>query len=75
MPGQPRKEVSMNLPAMLEAAEALGPNHEFLLPVAPTLNQSFLQTLIGNAVVDMCRSFACTGPFRGPELLPVGLQR
>jgi len=35
MPGSRVKEVSMNLPAMLEAAEALGPNHEFLLPVAP----------------------------------------
>jgi len=53
MPGSRVKEVSMNLPTMLEAAEALGPNHEFLLPVAPTLNQSFLQTLIGNAAVNM----------------------
>jgi len=44
MPGSRVKEVSMNLPTMLEAAAMLGPVHEFLLPVAPTLGQSFLET-------------------------------
>jgi lipid-A-disaccharide synthase len=36
----------MNLPTILEAAAQLGPDHEFLLPVAPTLDRSFLQELI-----------------------------
>ena len=53
MPGSRMKEVSMNLPTMLEASEALGPGHEFLLPVAPTLERNFLQTLIGKAAVNL----------------------
>jgi lipid-A-disaccharide synthase len=53
MPGSRMKEVSMNLPTMLEAAEALGPGYEFLLPVAPTLERNFLQTLIGGATVNL----------------------
>jgi len=47
MPGSRRKEVRMNLPAMLEAAEQLGAEYEFLLPVARTLEQSFLCQLTG----------------------------
>src|SRR5438045_384735 len=53
MPGSRMKEVSMNLPTILDAAEALGPGHEFLLPVAPTLERNFLQTLIGKAAVNL----------------------
>ena len=48
MPGSRAKEVRMNLPTMLEAAIKLGPTYEFLLPVAPTLSQSWLQDLIGS---------------------------
>src|ERR1700758_4836543 len=40
MPGSRRKEVIMNLPTILEAATHLGPEYEFLLPVAPTLDRS-----------------------------------
>jgi lipid-A-disaccharide synthase len=47
MPGSRRKEVRMNLPAILESASKLGPAYEFLLPVAPTLDRSFLESLIG----------------------------
>jgi lipid-A-disaccharide synthase len=67
MPGSRRKEVRMNLPTILEAADRLetdrqeedrkeedrqekgGPSggYEFLLPVARTLDASFLQELIG----------------------------
>jgi lipid-A-disaccharide synthase len=47
MPGSRVKEVSMNLPKMLEAAALLDPNYEFLLPVAPTLQESFIQAMIG----------------------------
>ncbi|MGA9979292.1 MAG: lipid-A-disaccharide synthase [Candidatus Sulfotelmatobacter sp.] len=46
MPGSRVKEVRMNLPTILEAAAQLGPAYEFLLPVAPTLDRSFLISLI-----------------------------
>jgi lipid-A-disaccharide synthase len=45
MPGSRVKEVRMNLPAILDAAAQLGPDYEFLLPVAPTLDRAFLQSL------------------------------
>jgi lipid-A-disaccharide synthase len=48
MPGSRVKEVSMNLPVMLESAAKLGWGYEFLLPVAPTLDRGFLESLIGN---------------------------
>jgi lipid-A-disaccharide synthase len=47
MPGSRVKEVRMNLPTILEAAAQLSPAHEFLLPVAPTLERKFLQDQIG----------------------------
>jgi lipid-A-disaccharide synthase len=46
MPGSRVKEVRMNLPTILEAATQLGADYEFLLPVAPTLDRTFLQNLI-----------------------------
>ena len=42
MPGSRVKEVRMNLPTILEATAQLGSGYEFLLPVAPTLDRSFL---------------------------------
>jgi len=48
MPGSRVKEVRMNLPTILESAAQLGPEYEFLLPVAPTLDQSFLRSVIGS---------------------------
>jgi len=47
MPGSRRKEVRMNLPEILNAAHQLGPDYECLLPVAPTLDRTFVQKLIG----------------------------
>jgi lipid-A-disaccharide synthase len=47
MPGSRRKEVRMNLPTILEAADRLGASYEFLLPVARTLEPPFLKPLIG----------------------------
>jgi lipid-A-disaccharide synthase len=38
----------MNLPGILESAAKLGPAYEFLLPVAPTLGRSFLQSLLAD---------------------------
>jgi lipid-A-disaccharide synthase len=51
MPGSRRKEVRMNLPTILDAASPLQKDrpsrgYEFLLPVAPTLDSSFLAELI-----------------------------
>ncbi len=56
MPGSRRKEVRMNLPTILDAADRLETDrlekgrrrgYEFLLPVARTLDASFLRELIG----------------------------
>ena len=47
MPGSRVKEVRMNLPTILQAATLLGNAYEFVLPVAPTLDRSFLKSLIG----------------------------
>jgi len=47
MPGSRVKEVRMNLPTILESAAGLGAGYEYLLPVAPTLDRKFLQSLIG----------------------------
>jgi lipid-A-disaccharide synthase len=52
MPGSRRKEASMNLPTILEAADrlqrgAVGGGYEFLLPVARTLDAAFLHNLTG----------------------------
>lgn len=43
LPGSRRKEVRLNLPAMLAAAEKLGDRFEYILPVASTLHRDFLR--------------------------------
>jgi len=48
MPGSRMKEVRMNLPVILESAAKLGPGYDFLLPVAPTLERGFLQSLLAD---------------------------
>jgi lipid-A-disaccharide synthase len=48
MPGSRRKEIGMNLPTILDAAAKLGQEYEFLLPVARTIEPSFLKEIIGN---------------------------
>jgi lipid-A-disaccharide synthase len=47
MPGSRVKEVRMNLPTILESAAKLGSAYQFLLPVAPTLDHTWLEGLIG----------------------------
>src|SRR3984885_180252 len=64
MPGSRVKEVRMNLPTILESAAQLGPDYEFLLPVAPTLDRTFLQSLTGEKTTG-----EQGGPFV-PESLP-----
>jgi lipid-A-disaccharide synthase len=51
MPGSRVKEVRMNLPTILESASVLGSTYEFLLPVAPTIDRNFLQSLVGQTKV------------------------
>lgn len=46
LPGSRWKEVQSNLPTMLKAAEILGGNYGFLLPVASTLDIQQVQRLI-----------------------------
>jgi lipid-A-disaccharide synthase len=46
MPGSRAKEVRMNLPGILEAAALLGSEYEFLIPVAPTVDVSFIQRIV-----------------------------
>ena len=53
MPGSRVKEVRMNLPTILESAAQLGSAYEYLLPVAPTLDRSFLLSLIGERKVTL----------------------
>ena len=53
MPGSRVKEVRMNLPTIVESAALLGPEYEFLLPVAPTLDRNWLQSLIGRQKVTL----------------------
>jgi lipid-A-disaccharide synthase len=48
MPGSRMKEVRMNVPTMLDSAAKLGSGYEYLLPVAPTLDRGFLESLIGS---------------------------
>ena len=45
MPGSRVKEVRMNLRTILESAERLGSSYEFLLPVAPMLDRSWLESM------------------------------
>lgn len=44
LPGSRRKEVALNLPAMLRAAAQLGTQYEYILPVAPTLTPADIDT-------------------------------
>lgn len=74
MPGSRRKEVRMNLPTILEAADRLekdrlGSGYEFLLPVARTLDSSFLRELIGTRA-ETRRAASLQGIHLVPEALP-----
>jgi len=47
MPGSRVTEVQKNLPGILASVARLGPAYEYLMPVAPTLERSFLESAIG----------------------------
>jgi lipid-A-disaccharide synthase len=53
MPGSRVKEVRMNLPTILESASRLGSAYEFLIPVAPTLDRTFLTSLMGQMKITL----------------------
>jgi len=42
LPGSRKKELLLNLPVMLESAQRLGDNYEYLVPVASTLSQEWV---------------------------------
>src|SRR6202042_1906934 len=46
LPGSRWKEMTANLPGMLEAAALLGPGYDFLIPVANTLDKSNVSDLV-----------------------------
>ena len=46
LPGSRQKEISMNLPTLLQAAKQLGRDYQFLLPVASTINSHWIVGLI-----------------------------
>jgi lipid-A-disaccharide synthase len=46
LPGSRWKEVESNLPTILEAAAGLGPNYDFLIPVASTLDKQAISNLV-----------------------------
>lgn len=50
LPGSRWKEVRANLPTMLEAAAALGPGYDFLIPVASTLSREAFAELLSETV-------------------------
>ncbi len=54
LPGSRRKEVRLNLPTMLQAAKLLrdkGPSYEYVLPVASTLDTSWIREQIASTPV------------------------
>jgi len=46
LPGSRWKEISANLPTMLEAAALLGPGYDFLIPVANTIDKGEVSDLV-----------------------------
>jgi len=85
MPGSRRKEVRMNLPTILAAADLLehdplqkdlldkgrpGGGYEFLLPVARTLDASFLRELIGAPPTETRQAASLPSIHLVPEALP-----
>ncbi len=73
LPGSRRKEVRLNLPAMIQAAQLLrkqSNDFEFVLPVASTLSESWLSEQLG-----LCTSAAKAGESKSSERRPEGLRK
>jgi lipid-A-disaccharide synthase len=50
LPGSRARELHANLPPMIEAARLLGSGYEYLLPVAPTLQEAEVRSMAGPTV-------------------------
>lgn len=46
LPGSRRKELSLNLPGIIESAKLLGSEFQFVLPVASSLNEGWIASLV-----------------------------
>ncbi len=46
LPGSRRKEIRFNLPLMLDVAENLAPYYKFVLPVASTVDDTFIYSIV-----------------------------
>lgn len=46
LPGSRRKEIRFNLPLMLDVAENLAPFYKFVLPVASTVDDTFIYSIV-----------------------------
>lgn len=53
LPGSRRREIRMNLPTMVEAASRIEPEFEFLLPVASTVDASWVAGLLAGTKVNI----------------------
>ncbi|HLK08142.1 MAG TPA: hypothetical protein VKV30_09380, partial [Candidatus Angelobacter sp.] len=76
LPGSRRKEVRLNLAAMLQAAQLLqkqGNEFEFILPVASTLKAEWLREQMALSVSQQNTSAAKAGIITGSERRPEGL--
>jgi lipid-A-disaccharide synthase len=50
LPGSRKKEIALNIPAMLHAARALGNKYQFIIPVASTVSAKWMVDLIHHAL-------------------------
>jgi lipid-A-disaccharide synthase len=50
LPGSRKKEIALNIPAMLHAARALGNKYQFIIPVASTVSAKWMVDLIHRAI-------------------------
>ncbi len=50
LPGSRKKEIALNLPAMLQAARLLGSGYQFFIPVASTVSSQWMVDLIHRSV-------------------------
>jgi len=53
LPGSRKREISLNLPVMLEAVRILGSEYEYLVPVASTLSREWMAQQTGAARVHL----------------------
>jgi lipid-A-disaccharide synthase len=50
LPGSRKKEIALNIPAMLQAARSLGNKYQFIIPVASTVSAKWMVDLIHRSI-------------------------